>query len=38
MRNATKPKLRHLPRTGDRHSPGYMADYMRRWRAARKPR
>jgi hypothetical protein len=36
---ATKPKKprsadRHLQPNRDRHSPGYMREYMRRWRAA----
>jgi hypothetical protein len=28
----TRKGDRHKPRSGDRHAPGYMQDYMRRWR------
>jgi hypothetical protein len=32
--NTTKPRLAN--RRNDRHSPGYMAEYMRKWRAGRR--
>jgi hypothetical protein len=37
--NTTKSRSadRHREPNRDRHSPGYMRDYMRRWRTARKP-
>jgi hypothetical protein len=39
---SAKPKPRsadrHLEPKRDRHSPGYMAEYMRKWRKSRKRR
>jgi len=38
--NTTKPRSadRHLEPNRDRHSPGYMVEYMRKWRARRRGR